>query len=472
MVVTQPGKIKNGKPGINMKRDLSCLWVILLPLALGGCASGPTVQPKTADPVCQAIPYSGPVHKLTRRSDIKELQQLLDDQGYRLGAVDGIAGRRTKAAIRSYQGDHQLPVDAVASSELLQFLTGSCKSGAPSDSEPMISQNRLIVKSFGADSSKKSNSGNSIGFDSAKTIANRCVQSGNQSLEQMKTMLFNKIIDQLQIDIGPYLQGFCTPGDLETVSTLYTFLVTEGVIHGRIASTKYDKLLIVYDQAGVDLSVYKDALRKSTEELPSDLKSYAEEKDLKDAPELIEHSFIPDDDEEFQNDLIDGFNQISDDSPYKRRAALLLSDVLSHSTQSTFYLVRSVFVFSKLTDYFGLDMNSSSLIDIMIENFLSQMDQNVKLAWFLFNSQDDLNSMLISSTYGVRALTEDVEEIPPIDPNKATKEARELKIQAGISADELDNELFEENSYGKYHDKHPGKPNKHKHENKHGKHHV
>ena len=55
-------------------------------------------------------------------ADRKELQQLLAIQGYDVGAADGIIGPKTRAAVRKYQRNEQLPVDGFPRPELLERL--------------------------------------------------------------------------------------------------------------------------------------------------------------------------------------------------------------------------------------------------------------------------------------------------------------------------------------------------------------
>ncbi len=60
--------------------------------------------------------------KPLRRVDVIEMQKLLVRLGYDAGAADGIAGTRTRAAIRAYQKKASLPADGYPSVELLTAL--------------------------------------------------------------------------------------------------------------------------------------------------------------------------------------------------------------------------------------------------------------------------------------------------------------------------------------------------------------
>ena len=57
-----------------------------------------------------------------RRVEVIEMQNLLAVLGYNPGAADGIAGTRTRAAIRAYQKQSRLPADGYPSAELLMAL--------------------------------------------------------------------------------------------------------------------------------------------------------------------------------------------------------------------------------------------------------------------------------------------------------------------------------------------------------------
>ena len=62
---------------------------------------------------------------LSRREMIKQIQANLNDRGYSAGPPDGLLGRSTQDAIRTYQADAGLKVDGAASAELLAKLKGS-----------------------------------------------------------------------------------------------------------------------------------------------------------------------------------------------------------------------------------------------------------------------------------------------------------------------------------------------------------
>ena len=57
-----------------------------------------------------------------RGPPVADVQHLLAARGYYNGAVDGIAGRRTRAAIRRFQRDAGLPVTGVPDQGLLRAL--------------------------------------------------------------------------------------------------------------------------------------------------------------------------------------------------------------------------------------------------------------------------------------------------------------------------------------------------------------
>jgi hypothetical protein len=50
------------------------------------------------------------------------IQKALGDAGYNPGTADGVAGRRTRSAIRAFERDHELPVTGVASRTVFDRL--------------------------------------------------------------------------------------------------------------------------------------------------------------------------------------------------------------------------------------------------------------------------------------------------------------------------------------------------------------
>jgi len=56
------------------------------------------------------------------RAQIKEIQSLLNSFGYDTGTPDGIAGSKTRNALREFQNKHKLPADGFASIHMLDFL--------------------------------------------------------------------------------------------------------------------------------------------------------------------------------------------------------------------------------------------------------------------------------------------------------------------------------------------------------------
>lgn len=53
---------------------------------------------------------------------VKDIQSGLSDLGYQPGSADGKIGPKTRAAIRSYQGDHDLLVDGQPSTQLAEHI--------------------------------------------------------------------------------------------------------------------------------------------------------------------------------------------------------------------------------------------------------------------------------------------------------------------------------------------------------------
>jgi peptidoglycan hydrolase-like protein with peptidoglycan-binding domain len=101
---------------------LSCILFIL-----SGC--------KTVDSVVEAVnPEPIDDSRTLTRSELKEVQQLLADNGYSPGLADGITGKKTTAAISEYQRDAGLKVDGKPKPSLLAALRDTPQT-RPTDSQ-------------------------------------------------------------------------------------------------------------------------------------------------------------------------------------------------------------------------------------------------------------------------------------------------------------------------------------------------
>lgn len=58
----------------------------------------------------------------TSKSTIKKVQKALNGLGYSCGKADGVAGKKTKAAVKKYQKDHGLTVDGKIGNEVIKAL--------------------------------------------------------------------------------------------------------------------------------------------------------------------------------------------------------------------------------------------------------------------------------------------------------------------------------------------------------------
>ena len=109
----------------------SILGVLALGLALfigGGAYAGVTVielPPPDVGANRLFVPIDTTVEQMSpgmANAYVRGIQEELAGHGYRPGQVDGLAGARTVRAIRAYQRDAGLPVNGLATKELLDHL--------------------------------------------------------------------------------------------------------------------------------------------------------------------------------------------------------------------------------------------------------------------------------------------------------------------------------------------------------------
>ncbi|MGF1610999.1 MAG: peptidoglycan-binding protein [Kiloniellales bacterium] len=87
-------------------------------LPLGG-SSAPHASKDAIRIAGTRVEDMAPAH---RRAYILGIQEELAAHGYHVGPIDGEIGSKTKGAIRQYQRDAGLPVDGIATKELLDHL--------------------------------------------------------------------------------------------------------------------------------------------------------------------------------------------------------------------------------------------------------------------------------------------------------------------------------------------------------------
>lgn len=77
-----------------------------------------------AAPTTQAAPQTSAAQPNLNQA-VSNLQSQLAARGYDPGPIDGVMGERTRAAIRAYQRDRQMPIDGQVSQALVASLAAN-----------------------------------------------------------------------------------------------------------------------------------------------------------------------------------------------------------------------------------------------------------------------------------------------------------------------------------------------------------
>jgi peptidoglycan hydrolase-like protein with peptidoglycan-binding domain len=92
------------------------------------------------------------------KEDVMAIQQALHDLGYAPGPVDGVAGAKTRSAIRRYQAVAGLPEDGETTPALLESLrsnpvpaTAGAEALPPPDVGPEVAKDDVVIDGSGAD---------------------------------------------------------------------------------------------------------------------------------------------------------------------------------------------------------------------------------------------------------------------------------------------------------------------------------
>jgi len=104
-------------------------------LLLAGCAGAPETpssapgatppsqpsRPQTAPAAQPRTPQAEPAVSAENMT-IFEMQERLNELGYKLGAVDGVSGPRTVEALKKFQSDNKLPPTGTIDAETIRKL--------------------------------------------------------------------------------------------------------------------------------------------------------------------------------------------------------------------------------------------------------------------------------------------------------------------------------------------------------------
>jgi hypothetical protein len=343
---------------------------------------------------------------------MRELQTLLQGLGFGTGGSDGIYGTRTAGAIRAYQKSRQVKVDGKPTRGLLERLRNDDQSGTWSKTASRSLDPCLNNRSLGA--------------------VDRVVQR-----------LYGVAMDSLPVSLDPYLTGLCTPQDRRALKRLYLYLVAQGALHSRLTLVKYDELVSVATRAGVDLGVREDAFRRSVETLDEDvikmsaggtsglgpLMAHYEPEEAESARILLEN-------------LPQGYRQLQGD--YRRQVRVLMAEALSHSVSATFYLGRGGYTVKRLTDFIDVENLDRDEIARQWAKILGDVRSALDLIYFIWDSREALSSMLLASTYSIKTLTQDIEDIPRIDQTETERELDRLREKNGLTLDEFEQQFQRE----------------------------
>lgn len=130
------------------------LWIArLLFLVLLSC----TVTPEMATVIDAPIVISADA--AYNRATVKKVQQKLNQKGYSCGTADGIAGSKTKTAIKKYQKDHGLTITGTINSTLLKSLNIKPVSGSSGSSGSSNTKSKETTVYITATGSKYHRSG-------------------------------------------------------------------------------------------------------------------------------------------------------------------------------------------------------------------------------------------------------------------------------------------------------------------------
>lgn len=178
--------------------------------------------------------------------------------------------------------------------------------------------------------------------NAAKLAEDSCVKAGEEDKAAKIALLFTTEYTGKSLasnDISPYLAGLCVPKDFDSQFLLNQFLVTKGSTFSFYAERSLEELAEYLDESGVELSVKIDALNKDSK-LQENL---AKQNDMDKAEYLLnqKHHYS-----ENIEEFLPAIAKLKDEQ--KKEALEIAAKARAHSTRSTFFLSRSLYVSEKM----------------------------------------------------------------------------------------------------------------------------
>lgn len=401
------------------------LVLVSLCASLSSCANMPEMAQLTSSFASPSTSAENANVRIANGSDMKKLQKALNAMGMNAGTPDGLFGKKTSNAIKQFQRKNGLPVDGVPTFGLLAKATKSSGGG-------------FSLPSFGS-GSKEKKSDSAIAFS-----VNNCSKARSKEGQELAESLFSSVAGNMPIDIKPYLAGFCITEDKENLMDLYLYLAANGATHARLTVEKYNNLVSIYEKAGVDLGVRKDAFVRSMTSLNSDYMTLSNNRKKGTAQLLKNFDLAPV--KTLLKNLPDSVNQL--DSKYRTQAKSTMAEALVHSTSATFYLSRSVMTGKSLGELIDIKSDDKATKRDTgnkwddwarrINIFDKDVQEVAKMTAFIAGNYGEIKNMLVASTYSVKTLTQDVKNVPKVNQSKAHNEVKQLRRRNGVTLSDFE----------------------------------
>lgn len=341
--------------------------------------------------------------------DMRRIQQGLYDRGFDPKGIDGKFGPGTSRAIAAYQKANGMRQTGQPTYDLLTSLSEGGSSG---------SSLAFIPNPFGPTGAGRPIAPGGAGKEPAVEargagIVGQCV---GDRFDGDTTGISDRFVESIQAQLSEtqqsYLVGLCLPKDLEGLRSAYLYLVATGTTHARMTQEKYLEMIDIYKNSGIDIAVQEDAFRRAVKTLDQDLSSIGEDR-IAGIEQLLENYQEA---EKASDGLLQQFVRHADSvkAQYKARARSLMSDALSHSASTAFFLARSLYVGKGVAEFIRFDKPESSGLGglgNLISEVTTNLSENMELATFVATKNDELMEMSKSSVAAVEILTTDHGEI-------------------------------------------------------------
>jgi len=300
-------------------------------------------------------------------------------------------------------------------------------------------------------------------INAAKLAEDSCIKAGEEDKAAKIALLFTtEYTDESLVskDVSSYLVGLCVPKDFNSQYSLNQFLVSKGSAYSFYSERSLEELAEYLDKSGIELSVKIDALKKDSKL----------QKELKKANDIEKAEYLLNQGHHYSENIdqfLPAIGKLKEEQ--KKEALEIAARARAHSSRSTFFLARSLYVSEKMA---GTMMENAKIEykenESTIKKLRDEKDGRLKISilddgisWlrgrnkkeksklqlftkFATDNAEVLSETLSSSIGIVRTFDTEASEVPTLSDKVLEEDVQRLNEEWDFPAEFADEGAYDE----------------------------